>query len=346
MMYRLLSAVCLLLFSAGADAQKQYKVIAVGFYNCENFFDTTDDSVKKDEDFTPKGAYHYTEEVYSQKAHNIATVIEKMGLEVTPDGPAIVGLVEVENEVALQKLVSQPELKNRNYKICWFPTADERGISTAMLYNPKYFQLIDARPLRVPLESLGQKRPTRDVLHVFGVLAGDTVHVLVNHWPSKAGGEAASAPGRVLAAKVNRKVVDSLLKQDPFSKIIIMGDLNDNPTSEGITGILMAKSEKWAVGLNGLYNPYMNMYENGMGTSNYRGEWNLIDHIMVTGEFLKNSNNKWSYYNAEIFNRPFLVNKIGRDKGLPHRSFTISQVWDNGYSDHFPVLIYLIEKTN
>lgn len=335
---------CFLLVASHAFAQKQAKVIAVGFYNCENFFDTVDDSAKKDEEFTPDGAYHYTEKVFAEKAHNIATVIEKMGLEVTPDGPAIVGLVEIENDAAIKKLISQPELRKRNYRYCWHPTPDERGISTAMLYNPKYFELINTRPLHVPVESVGWTRPTRDVLYVCGVLAGDTVHILVNHWPSKSGGETATAPGRKLAAIVNKKIVDSLQKVDPDIKIIIMGDLNDNPTSEGIVKVLKAKGEKYVIGATDIYNPWIKMYNEGKGTESYRGEWNLIDQIMVTGAFLENKNNKWKYYKAEIFNRPFLVNKIGRDKGLPHRSFTISQVWDNGYSDHFPVLVYLIEK--
>ena len=322
-----------------AMAQKQqYKVVAIGFYNCENFFDTTDDPTKDDIENTP------TPEVYAQKLHNIATVFQKLGTDVTPDGPAIIGMAEVENDNVLKAVIAQPEIKNRNYNYVWFPTPDVRGISTAMLYNPKYFTLISAHPIRVPLETIGQTRPTRDVLYVCGVLSGDTVHLMVNHWPSKSGGEAKSAPGRRLAASVDKKVIDSLLKINPNTKILLMGDLNDNPTSEGVLEVLQAKAEKKDVSLTDIYNPWINLYKKGIGTESYQGEWNLIDQIMISGGFMKNNNDKWKYYKEEIFNKDFLVNKIGKNKGLPHRSYTISHIWDNGYSDHFPVVMYFIEK--
>ncbi len=334
----------LLLCCGTSIAQTQYKVAAIGFYNCENFFDIYDDTAKKDDDFTPHGEYHYDSTVYRQKLHNVATVFSKMGTDVTPDGPAIIGLAELENDNVLKDIISEPLLKDRHYKYVWYYTPDERGISTAMLYNPKYLTVLISRPLHVPLESLGQRRPTRDVLYVCGILAGDTVHILVNHWPSKSGGEAASAPGRRLAATVNKKISDSLFHRDPNSKIIIMGDLNDNPTSEGVLQVLRAQAEKEDVRPSGIYNPWINLYKKGYGTESYAGEWNLIDQIMVSGAFLKNPNDKWRYYSCEIFNRDFLLNRMGKDKGLPHRSFTISSVWDNGFSDHFPVLVYLVEK--
>ena len=335
--------VLLILISTSSYSQKQHRVIAIGSYNCENFFDTIDDTAKKDEDFTPNGDYHYTTEVYKQKLHNIATVVSKMGTDVTPDGPAVLGLVEVENDGVLKDLVAQPEIVQRNYQYCWFPTPDERGISTAMLYNPKYFRVLQQHPVHVPLESLGQKRPTRDMLFVTGILAGDTIHVLVNHWPSKSGGEAASAPGRRLAATVVKHVEDSLMKVSANSKVFILGDFNDNPTSDGILDVLESKKDKEGLKLKDLYNPWINVYKKGQGTESYQGEWNLIDQIMVSGAVVKNPNMKWKFYSFEIYNREFLVNKIGRDKGLPHRSFTQSGVWDNGYSDHFPVLVYLVD---
>ncbi|WP_345077154.1 endonuclease/exonuclease/phosphatase [Nemorincola caseinilytica] len=328
-----------------ASAQQKLKVIAIGSYNCENLFDTVDDTAKKDEDFTPNGAYSYTQEVYTQKLHNIATVLEKIGTDVTPDGAAVIGLVEIENSTVLADLVAQKEIKHRNYKYCWFPTPDERGISTAMLYNPKYFKLIAAETLPVPLETIGQKRPTRAVLHVYGVLAGDTVHILVNHWPSKSGGEARSAPGRMLAAKVNKHLIDSLMAIRPDTRILLMGDLNDNPTGEPVKEVLQAKADKDDVTMKDLFNPWINIYKKGMGTESYRGEWGLIDQIMLSGSFVEN-NTGWRYYRAEIFNKEFLTNKLGKDKGLPHRSFTIAQVWDNGYSDHFPVLVYLVKNAD
>jgi endonuclease/exonuclease/phosphatase family metal-dependent hydrolase len=323
----------------------QYKVLAIGSYNCENLFDTLDDPNKKDEDFTPKGSYAYDSRVFRAKLHNTATVIQKMGMDVTPDGPAIVGLVEIENDNVLKALVAEPELKPRNYQYVWFPTSDERGISTAMLYNPKYFKMLHAEPVLVPVTNIGWKRPTRDILYVSGVLSGgDTAHFFVNHWPSKSGGEAATAGGRRLAAQTAKHKIDSILVNNENAKIVLMGDLNDNPDSDPVLKDLMAKEDKKSVTNKDLYNPWIKMFEKGMGTETYRGEWGMIDQIMLSGGLLENKNDKWKYHNNEIFKRDFLLNKIGKDKGLPHRSFTIAQVWDNGYSDHLPILIYLVSK--
>ena len=319
-------------------AQKVYKVLALGFYNCENFFDTIHDPNKKDQETTP------TPKDYLLKQHNIATVIETLGTDVTPDGAALVGLAEVENNNVLNDLIAQPQLKDRHYKYEWFYTPDERGISTALLYNPKYLTVLKSEPLHVATETLPGKRPTRDILHVCGIMAGDTVHIFVNHWPSKSGGEAASAPGRLMAANVLKKAFDSLMNRNPDIKVIIMGDFNDNPTSEGITDVLEAKADKNKVELNGIYNPWINMYKKGQGTENYQHEWNLIDQIMVSGSLLVNNNNKWKYYSNDIFRKDFLTYQLGYNKGLPHRSYTAGHVWDNGYSDHFPVVMYLIEK--
>jgi endonuclease/exonuclease/phosphatase family metal-dependent hydrolase len=342
----ILLVVLSLVFSINAFSQKQVKVVAIGFYNVENFFDTLDDPNKKDEDFTPDGPYHNTGEVYRQKLHNIASVFAQMGTDMTPDGPAIIGLAELENDNVLKDLVAQPEISSRHYKYEWFYTPDERGISTAMLYNPKYFKVISSRPLHVPLESLGQTRPTRDILYVCGVLAGDTVHVLVNHWPSKSGGESASAPGRKLAAQVNRNIIDSILSVNIDAKVLVMGDLNDDPTSEAVLEVLGCKGDKKELSNKDLYNPWIKPYKNGLGSESFRGIWHLIDQIILSKAFVENKNNKWKYYSSQIFNKEFLKNKIGDDKGLPHRSYTISQRWDNGYSDHFPVLVYLVESVS
>lgn len=336
----------LAMFVTAADAQHKMGIVAIASYNCENFFDTLDNPDKKDEDFTPNGQYHYNSEVYAQKLHNIATVIQKLGTDLTPDGAAIVGLVEVENSRVLNDLVAQPEIRERHYKFCWFPTPDERGISTAMLFNPKYFSVLNAAPVEVPLETIGMNRPTRSILHVTGILAGDTVHVLVNHWPSKSGGEAASAPGRKLAGSVVRKLVDSLSASMPATRVLIMGDLNDNPDAVSVTEELRAKDNTKGLLPGDVYNPWIKMYKKGLGTENYHGEWGLIDQIMMTGTLVNAPKDKWHYYKADIFNRDFLTHRIGKDRGLPHRSFTAAQVWDNGYSDHFPVLIYLVKELN
>jgi endonuclease/exonuclease/phosphatase family metal-dependent hydrolase len=340
----LIFIVAVLMCGYFAKGQARYKVLAVGFYNCENFFDPVHDSNKLDQDFTPNGAYHYTEAIYKKKVYNIANVIQKMGTDITPDGPTIVGLAEIENDHVLDDLVNHPAIKYRNYKYVWFYTPDERGISTAMLYNPKYLRILNAEPNRVPLEQLHETRPTRYVLHVSGILAGDTVHILVNHWPSRSGGEKVSEPRRKLAAGVDRRIIDSLQAINPNSKIMILGDLNDNPTDASVTEVLKAQAEPDNIGATGIYNPWINLYNKGIGTESYQGDWNLIDQIMLSGAFIENKNDKWKFYKNTIFNKDFLKYQTGPNKGLPHRTFTQARTWDDGYSDHFPVLVYLIEK--
>ena len=334
----------LTLISFATFSQTRYKVIAVGFYNCENFFDPIHDSLKKDEDFTPQGKFHYTEAVYKKKLFNIASVIQKMGTDVTPDGAAIIGLAEIENDKVLSDLVDHPAIRYRKYKYIWFYTPDERGISTAMLYNPKYLKVLSAEPLHVPLEQLGYMRPTRYVLHISGILAGDTVQILVNHWPSRSDGEKTSEARRMIAAGVDKRIIDSLQQINPNTKILILGDLNDNPTDASVIKVLKAKSDADDLASTDIYNPWIKLYDKGIGTENYHNNWNLIDQIMVSGSFVENKNDKWKYFKNEIYSRDFLKYQTGDNKGLPYRSFSASGNWDGGYSDHFPVLTYFIEK--
>jgi endonuclease/exonuclease/phosphatase family metal-dependent hydrolase len=324
--------------------KKNYKVVAVSFYNLENYFDPENDPNRDDEDFTPNGANRYTKEIYAQKAHNMAYAISKLAVDVTPDGPAIIGLAEIENDIALNYLVSQPEINDRNYKFVWHYRSDRRGISNALLYNPKYFTVLSSESLFVDIEGKNdyEHPTTRDVLHVTGVLAGDTVHVLVNHWPSRRGGESATAPLRAVAAGVGKKKIDSLMKVNPNTKVILMGDLNDDPIDPSITKVLKASSEKERTKKDQLFNPFTAYYKKGIGTGSFNNAWNLFDQIMITGTFLEENAKGWQYYKSEVFNKEFLTQKFGNEKGTPHRSYLGSN-WNNGYSDHFPTIIYFIQ---
>ena len=332
-------------FLRSSGQTKQYQISAVAFYNFENLFDTKDDlSNWGDDDFLPEGPYRYTDEVYHQKLHNIATVISQLGTEFTPDGPAIIGTAEIENDNVLKDLCSQPSIKERNYKFVHFDSRDSRGIDVALIYQPKYFQFLGAKSLSVNTgEVKGKTSRTRDILHVSGILASDTVHILVNHWPSRRGGEAASAQYRAVAAGVCRRAADSLFAINSHAKIIIMGDLNDDPKNTSVTSILGAKGRKEEVAPSGLYNPFTSFYRHGYGTLGYNGSWNLFDQIIISGTWLTQNAYCWKYYKAEVFDRSFLKYRFGQHKGYPLRSFE-GHNWVNGYSDHFPSLIYLVRE--
>ncbi len=320
---------------------------AVAFYNFENLFDTEDDLKNRgDDEYLAEGKYQYDEHVYKQKLHNLATVIQRMGTTLTPDGPALIGAAEVENGKVLADLVGQPEIAGRGYRYIHFESRDFSGIDVGMIYNPRYFRVLTARPLMVDISMQGKKGGrTRDVLYVHGVFAGDTIHVFVNHWPSRRGGEAASEPLRAIAAAVNRKIIDSLMSRNPNTKAIIMGDLNDDPTDVSITKILGAEGKKKRLEANGIYNPFIDFYKKGIGTSAYNDTWGLFDQIMVTAPLVNAPDTEWKYYKAEVFNQDFLKAKFGRWKGYPLRSFDNFR-WVNGYSDHFPAIVYLVREVD
>lgn len=325
-------------FISGAIAQSAQQLTAVVFYNTENLFDTDNDPNKDDDEFTPGGAFHYTPDIYRQKLHNIAVVLKQVGFDKAAEGAALIGLAEVENDKVLIDLINQPEIKSRNYRYIWFDSPDVRGIDVALLYQPGYFKPLFKKAITVPLTVNGVDQPTRDVLYVRGVLIGDTVNILVNHWPSRRDGVKETAPRRAVAATINRKIIDSLFQKNPGSKIIVMGDLNDNPNDESITRVLDVTFDKEKVSANSLYDPWMDMYKQGLGTTSFKKKYDLFDQVIVSGAFLQHR--KLSFHSAEIFNKDFLKTKTGKYAGLPYRSFH-GPYWIGGYSDHFPVIVYL-----
>jgi hypothetical protein len=326
-------------------AQKQqYKSSIIAFYNLENFYDTVDNPNINDEDFLPNGPKNYNSKVYNTKVEHLATVISQIGTDVNPDGIAMIGVAEIENDTVLNDLIHHPLLKNRNYGIVHYDSRDIRGVDVALLYNPKYFMVLNSKKLFVHLpEGAKSSYFTRDVLWVKGILNGDTVHVFVNHWPSRVGGEQRSAPGRAAAAMVDKNFIDSIEAKQPNAKIIVMGDLNDDPVSPSVTKVLGAKGDIVDVKPGELYNPWINMYKKGIGTLAYNDAWGLFDQIMLTYSWLDKNQSGYFFYQQHIFNKEFMVENIGKYKGYPMRTWD-GNVYRGGYSDHFPTYIILLKK--
>jgi Endonuclease/Exonuclease/phosphatase family len=315
--------------------------VVVSFYNCENLFDTLNDPSINDEDFLPTGSYAYTTEVYTKKLSNLSDVLCKLGVDKNPDGFAICGVAEVENEAVLKDLVKQPKLAARKLKIVHYNSPDARGIDVGLLYNPKYFKVLSSEALVLALPSDGGfKERTRDVLWVSGKLNGELVHVFVNHWPSRRGGEAASAPKRMMAAAISRHIIDSLQKEDPNVKVINMGDLNDDPINKSMTEVLRCKANIKDMKPGDLYNPWVAFYKQGLGTMAFNDSWGLFDQIVVSEGFTNKKTEGLQYIDAKVFNPPFMIEKFGQYKGYPKRAFSGS-LWNDGYSDHFATVIYL-----
>lgn len=323
---------------------KQYKVACVGFYNFENLFDTEDDPLIRDEEFTPTGGKGYTEELYKEKLGNLEKVVAQVGTEMTPDGLAILGVSEIENRKVLEDFVKQPKLVDRNYQIVHFDSPDKRGIDVALLYQPKYFTFLNARKIDMTTPR-GENDTlfTRDILLVSGEIDGDVMHFLVNHWPSRSGGEARSKPGRALAALKNKEVCDSIFQIDPKAKIVIMGDLNDDPVSPSVKDVLQARGKKHKVKKTGFYNPMTDFYKKGLGTTAWRDAWSLFDQLIVSEGLLNPTDKEYKFYKAKVFNQKFMTQKTGQFKGYPLRTFVGDQ-YMGGYSDHFPVYLYMVKE--
>ena len=336
-------ALCLVVFFAKSQ-EKKYKVACVGFYNLENLFDTIDQPDVNDADFLPTGSYHYTSEVYWDKLNHLSTVISQIGTDITPDGLAIMGTAEIENQTCLEDLVKNDLLKSRNYKIIEYDSPDQRGIDCALLYNPKYFTPEFSAPIKVDLKLLDTtSTPTRDILYVKGNLDGETVHIFVNHWPSRRGGEEASAPRRELAASICKKVIDSLMKIDPNTKVILMGDLNDNPTDKSMTKILGVKADPAVVKPGGIYSPWIDFYKKGLGTLGYQDAWSLFDQSVFSYGWLNKNQDGYFFNKAYIFKKEYMIEKIGNFKDYPKRTFAGS-IYNAGYSDHLPTYVILLKE--
>jgi len=339
-----LAAYFLLLFFHSTAQKEQYKSAIVAFYNLENFYDTVDNPNINDEEFLPDGPKNYNSKIYWTKVEHLATVISQIGTDINADGPALLGVAEIENDTVLNDLIHHPLLKQRNYSFVHYDSRDFRGIDVALIYNPKYFKVFDSRKLFVFIPN-GTKQAffTRDVLWVKGLFAGDTVNVFVNHWPSRVGGEQRSAPARAAAAMIDKKFIDSIEKININEKIIVMGDLNDDPISPSVTKILGAKENISDVKTGELYNPWISMYKKGIGTLAYQDAWGLFDQIMINSSWLDKNQQGFFYYQAHIFNKTFMIENIGKYKGYPMRTWD-GNSYRGGYSDHFPTYIILLKK--
>jgi hypothetical protein len=328
---------------AQADAEKQYLITLVGFYNLENLFDTID-GPNRDEEFLPDGPKHYTGDVYRDKLDHLSRVISEIGTDRSPDGLAVMGCAEVENETVLRDLVANPRLADRHYRYVHYDSPDERGIDVGLLYNPKYFKPIASKPLYVDNRNPdGTPRHTRDVLYVYGILSGDTVHLLVAHWPSRRGGEQASAPYRAQAASVCRSVIDSVMAQDAHARIILMGDLNDDPVNRSVTEVIGCVSNLENVTDSCMYNPWVEDYRRGHGTLAYRDAWNLFDQIILSGAWLDFGDDGFFFHDAVIFQKPWMLQHKGKYRGYPMRTYNWNQ-YMGGYSDHFPTYVVLLKE--
>ena len=333
---------CIALFSV-ATLYAQEKPYSVVFYNLENLFDIYDDPETHDEEFTPSGVKQWNEIKYQKKLTNMERVLFDIA-KIQKDYPIVIGVSEIENRTVLEDLISQPNLKGANYRICHYDSPDARGVDVAFLYRSDVFKLEGSDNIKLKVEELPNFR-TRDLVVMWGTIEGEPFYFLVSHWPSRLGGKEASQFKRDACARQIRQIKDSLLRENPATKVIVMGDFNDDATDASIVKTMGAKDKGKELVEGDFFNPYNAMLRAGLGTLAYQDAWNLFDNICVT-ENLVNAKSgelkliKGNKYYGNIFTRPYMLQQEGQYKGYPLRTF-VTNNFQNGFSDHFPVYIYI-----
>ncbi len=328
-------------------AQKPYMVV---FYNLENFFDTINDPETRDDEFTPDGSRKWNTVKYNKKLNNMERVLFDIA-SVQKTYPAVIGVSEVETRGVLEDIVSTPKLAPANYRIVHYDSPDRRGIDVGFLYRPDIFKLEGSA--EIPFKMPGQPNfLTRGFVTMWGTIDDEPFFFLVSHWPSRLGGKEASSPKREAAGRAIRMIKDSVLKNNPSTKVVIMGDLNDDATDKSIVDpdCLGAKAKVKDLQAGDFYNPFIDVLKAGMGTLAYQDSWNLFDNIIVSEnlvndkEGLRLKKSDGSKYNGYIFRRPYMVQQSGQYRGYPLRTF-VGTNFQDGFSDHFPVYIYIGKQT-
>ena len=328
---------------AATSVVAQDKPYMVAFWNFENLFDIYNDPETHDDEFTPEGIKKWNETKYQKKLFNLERVIFDMAA-INKEYPVVLGVSEIENRSVLEDLVSQPKLKGAKYRICHFDSPDARGVDVAFLYRADVFKLEGSDNIKLNVPELPNFR-TRDLVVMWGTIEGEPFYFLVSHWPSRLGGKEASQFKRDACAKQIREIKDSLLQANPATKVVVMGDFNDDATDASLVKVMGAKGKVKELETGDFFNPYVQMLKAGLGTLAYQDSWNLFDNICVTenlvnGTYGKLRLIKGKKFYGNIFTRPYMLQQEGQYKGYPLRTF-VTNNFQNGFSDHFPVYIYI-----
>ena len=350
----IIAALVLLAIPRNADAQK-HRSYVIGFYNLENLFDTYHDEGKNDYEYLPDGANEWTEEKYAKKLRNMARVIADMKKD-NGAWHAVLGVSEVENRHVLEDLVSEPAIAEANYQIVHYDSPDRRGVDCALFYRPQVFKYITSEAIPFTFEDSRidwsawtdeekEAFRTRDVLMVRGTIDGEMFAFFVCHLPSRLGGKGADLRPR--GAEIAYMRAMELQEEFPGIKIVVMGDMNDNPTDVSMTEYLHGKEFRDDLDDEDFFNPFLSMLKAGYSSLYYRGAGNIFDIVMVNKALADAEDDtfeiqpilKKKFY-GRIFSKPYMTNQSGQYKGTPFRTFS-NGAFVNGYSDHYPTYIVI-----
>ncbi|MEN8121489.1 MAG: hypothetical protein ABFS35_14145 [Bacteroidota bacterium] len=309
------------------------------FYNVENLFDTINNPNKIDEQFLPDSIKKWNTGRYKKKINDLGKVISSINVNELPE---LVGLCEVENKAVLNDLANGRFLSKEKYAVVHEESPDARGIDVALLYRKNEFKYLNHKIHRI-YYGFEPETTTRDILYVKGKLKnGKNLHVFVNHWSSRRDGQDESEPKRLHTAKILRSKIDSILKDNRKAKIVILGDFNDEPTNKSLYEVLNATNDLRSGNYRELYNLMFDKSLNGMGTYNYRGNWNMLDNIIVSKSLLVN---KKAYIvssdGGQIFRKRWMMyDNVKTGQMIPSKTYGGPNYY-GGISDHLPVYVIL-----
>lgn len=311
---------------------------SVVFYNTENFYDTVDDPLTMDDEFTPSGFRKWTPERFNAKVNNLTKVLTDI---VHPEYPDVVGLAEIENKWVMESILDR---MNRNgtsrYSFVHYDSPDERGSDVALIYNTQSLTILESNPILVQLPGIEDR--TRDILHVIGKTTnGEILNLFVVHFPSRNAGTEVSERRRFFVASELRNAVQKVLHENPAANILIMGDFNDTPDDNSIDEVLEVEKRFTNIEPAKLYNLLYPRHQKGLGTTYYQG-WLLFDQFFVSGNMLLSNKIDCKPEYADIFNPGYLLHTDRRKRVRPNRTY--SSGYTGGYSDHLPIFMRIYLK--
>ncbi|NND93800.1 MAG: hypothetical protein HKN45_02990, partial [Flavobacteriales bacterium] len=309
----------------------------VVFYNVENLFDTQNDPLKNDDDFTPNGRNEWSKGRYEKKLINLSRVIQS--IDHGAGNAAIIGLAEVENRAVVENLANT--ILPNGYGVVHQESPDQRGIDLALLYRKDMIKRLDEEFIRIEFSEQGYT--SRDILYFKGQLNDETIYVFVNHWPSRRGGQKETEHRRLDAARTLKKRVEKLQRKDQDAQIIILGDFNDYPDNKSLTSVLKAKPKN-SKSKRELVNLAYELEMQDKGTYPYKGDWGMLDQGIISDNLMDGIGLNICEETLEIHWKEFFLFYDKKYKEYkPNKTYGGPKYY-GGYSDHLPIVLHF--KTN
>lgn len=310
------------------------KLHTIAFYNTQNFFDTMDAPGKEDDAYTPAGSLKWDQEKYNRKVQKLASTISRIG-----GGPAIIGLTEVENALVVQDLLNTPQLRKAKYAYIHFEMDDPQGLDLTLIYKPSAFKVESKKSIKL---DYGNNIKAKDILQVNGKLQGQPLTLFVTHWPSRTGTRRGRQDENLLqkTAVTLRKEINAIQASNPDANIIVMGDFDTEPKSAVMEKTLKATGRPNPYYKEELFNAFYMHYVNGLGSYHSRGDFKMLDQILISKSLISGNGLEYVRGSAKIFDPQEAKFMYGKYKDTPLPTFS-GTTYFGGPSDHFPVFIQL-----